>query len=275
MTGSRGAEPFRSSADAGSVEPSSGGKAAAFFDLDRTLMAGSSAFEFGRASYKAGLMTRGQMAKSVFENVRFRLVGSTDARTTALQDQIGDSLRGVNRRALHRLAPDVLAGLLPRLYPQMLAEAWAHQDAGRPVYICTAASSEIAEILASILSFDGAIGTVPEVVDGHYTGRIVQPFTYREGKAEAMQALAGREGIDLAKSYAYSDSESDLPMLRAVGHPVAVNPDRALARVAKEEGWQVMTFETIGRRLALGGAIGVTVLVGGVGSAIARRKSAV
>ena len=236
-------------------------------------MAGSSAFEFGRASYKAGLMTRGQMLKAGFENARFRLVGSTDSRTDALQEQMGVALRGVNQRALHRLAPDVLAGLLPRLYPQMLAEAWAHQDAGRPVYICTAASSEIAEILANILSFDGAIGTVPEVVDGHYTGRIVQPFTYREGKAEAMRTLAEREGIDLAESYGYSDSESDLPMLRAVGHPVAVNPDRELARVAKEEGWQVMTFETIGRRLALGGAIGLTAMVGGVGSLVARRNS--
>lgn len=217
-------------------------------------------------------MTRGQMAKSAYENVRFRLVGSTDERTDALQDQIGDALKGVNRRALHRLAPDVLSGLLPRLYPQMLAEAWAHQDAGRPIYICTAASSEIAEILAGILSFDGAIGTVPEVVDGHYTGRIVPPFTYREGKAEAMRSLAGREGIDLSASYAYSDSESDLPMLRAVGHPVAVNPDRELSRVAKEEGWQVMTFETIGRRLVLGGAIATTALVGGIGALMARRS---
>ena len=273
MTDNRGADSFPSSVDIASAEPLSGGKAAAFFDLDRTLMAGSSAFEFGRASYKAGLMTRGQMLKAGFENARFRLVGSTDSRTDALQEQMGVALRGVNQRALHRLAPDVLAGLLPRLYPQMLAEAWAHQDAGRPVYICTAASSEIAEILANILSFDGAIGTVPEVVGGHYTGRIVQPFTYREGKAEAMRTLAEREGIDLAESYGYSDSESDLPMLRAVGHPVAVNPDRELARVAKEEGWQVMTFETIGRRLALGGAIGITALVGGVGSVIARRSS--
>ena len=261
-----------STGDRGLPAQQSAATAAAFFDLDRTLMAGSSAFEFGRASYRAGLMTRGQMARSAFENVRFRLVGSTDARTTALQDQIGDSLRGVRQRDLHRLAPDVLAGLLPRLYPQMLSEAWAHQDAGRPVYICTAASSEIAEILATILSFDGAIGTVPEVVDGHYTGNILQPFTYREGKAEAMRTLAEREGISLADSYAYSDSESDLPMLRAVGHPVAVNPDKELSRIAKEEGWQVMTFETIGRRLVLGGAIGTTALVGGVG-AIVKRKN--
>ena len=234
-------------------------------------MAGSSAFEFGRASYRAGLMTRGQMARSVFENVRFRLVGSTDARTTALQDQIGDSLRGARQRDLHRLAPDILSGLLPRLYPQMLAEAWAHQDAGRPVYICTAASSEIAVLLATILDFDGAIGTVPEVVDGYYTGRIVPPFTYREGKAEAMRTLAEREGLSLEESYAYSDSESDLPMLRAVGNPVAVNPDRPLAKIARDEGWQVMTFETIGRRLVLGGAIAVTALVGGVGAMVSRR----
>lgn len=248
------------------------GRAAAFFDLDRTLMAGSSAFEFGRAAYRAGLLTRRQMANSALENLRFRLVGSTDGRTDELRERLGGLLSGASQREVHRLAPDILTGLLPRLYPEMLDEAWRHQDAGRPVYICTAASSEVAELLATILGFDGGIGTVPEVVDGLYTGATLGPFTYREGKAEAIRALAGREGIDLGASYAYSDSESDLPMLRAVGHPVAVNPDRALSRIAEEEGWEVKRFETIGRRLALGGVIGMSALAGGVGAMLARRN---
>jgi phosphoserine phosphatase len=140
------------------------------------------------------------------------------------------------------------------------------------VYICTAASSEVAELLATILNFDGGIGTVPEVVDGLYTGATLGPFAYREGKAEAMRSLAAREGIDLGASYGYSDSESDLPMLRAVGHPVAVNPDRELARIAAAEGWEIKRFETIGRRLALGGVIGITALAGGVGAMLARRS---
>ena len=165
-------------------------------------------------------------------------------------------LEGVRVRELQRLAPDVLAGVLPRLYPQMLEIAYAHQDAGRPIFICTAASQEMAELMAIVLTFDGAVGSVSEVVDGHYTGRAGGPFTYREGKAEAIRDLAEREGIDLAASWAYSDSESDLPMLRLVGHPVAVNPDAELGRVARAEGWEVLRFERLGRRLRVAGAAG-------------------
>ncbi|MCX6389255.1 MAG: HAD-IB family hydrolase [Solirubrobacterales bacterium] len=247
------------------------GRSAVFFDLDRTLMAGSSAFEFGRAAYRAGLLSRRRMASSAYENLRFRLVGSTDERTDELRDRIASLIEGVDARSMQRLAPDVLAGVLPRLYPQMLKEAWMHQDAGRPVYIMTAASQEIAGLLALILGFDGGIGARSEIVDGRYTGRGEGIFTYREGKAEAIRKLAADQGFDLAESYAYSDSESDLPMLRAVGHPVAVNPDRPLAKVAAEEGWEIMTFETIGRRLVLGGAILTTALAGGIGALVARR----
>ena len=204
-------------------------RGAAFFDLDRTLIAGSSAFQFGRAAYKAGLMTRRQLAEDAWENIRFRLRGSTDAATDALRARVGKTLEGVPVRELQRLAPEVLAGVLPRLYPRMLEIAYAHQDAGRPIFICTAAAQEMAELMAIVLTFDGAVGSVSEVVDGHYTGRSGGPFTYREGKAEAIRELAEREDIDLAASWAYSDSESDLPMLRLVGHPVAVNPDAELA----------------------------------------------
>ena len=130
----------------------------------------------------------------------------------------------------------MLAGVLPLLYREVLDEAYAHQDAGRPAYIVTAASQELAEVLAHVLVLDGGIGMRSEVRDGVYTGRPAGPFTYREGKAEAIRELAAREGIDLAESYAYSDSESDLPMMRAVGHPVAVNPDRELERVARAGG---------------------------------------
>ena len=103
---------------------------------------------------------------------------------------------------------------------------------------------------------DGGIGMRSEVRDGVYTGRPAGPFTYREGKAEAIRELAAERGIDLSESYAYSDSESDLPMLRAVGHPVAVNPDSELERVAREEGWRIMRFDKLGRRLKVGGGRG-------------------
>jgi len=222
---------------------------AAFFDLDKTLMAGSSAYEFGRASYEAGLISRRRLVRGAWDNLRFRLRGSTDEATDALRDQIFDSIKDVRVVDLQRLARRVLAGVLPRIYPQMLDVAYRHQDEGRRVFIVTAASHELAEMLAHVLAFDGGIGARSEVVDGRYTGRPDGPFTYREGKAEAIRGLAASEGIDLAASYAYSDSESDLPMLRAVGHPVAVNPDSALLRIAREEGWETLRFERLGRRL--------------------------
>jgi HAD superfamily hydrolase (TIGR01490 family) len=241
---------------------------AAFFDLDRTLMEGSSAFQFGRASYRAGLLSRRQLAADAWANVRFRLHGSTDEDTSALRDRISASLKGTRVREVERLGADVLAGILPRLYPKMLAVAHEHQDAGRRTFIVTAAPHELAEMLAHVLAFDGAIGSrIAEARDGVYTGRPGSVFAYREGKARAIRQLAVREGIDLGASYAYSDSESDLPMLRAVGHPVAVNPDHELGRVAREEGWEILRFERLGRRLKTVAALAIATAAGGIGTA--------
>jgi HAD superfamily hydrolase (TIGR01490 family) len=248
-----------------------GERGAAFFDLDRTLMAGSSAYQFGRVAFKAGLINRRRLAADTWENVRFRLRGSTDEGMDAIKARIFALLEGVSVRDMQRLAPAVLAGVLPRLYPRMLAIAYEHQDEGRPVFICTAASQEMAQMMATVLTLDGAVGTVFEAVDGHYTGRGGGPFNYREGKAQAIRDLADREGIDLAASYAYSDSESDLPMLRLVGHPVAVNPDAELARVARAEGWQILRFERLGKRLRVAVA---AVALGGLGSVALQRSRA-
>jgi HAD superfamily hydrolase (TIGR01490 family) len=220
----------------------------------------------------AGLLTRRRIARYGWENLKFRLRGSTDQATDRVRREVGEMISGQRVIDLQRLAPRVLAGVLPRLYPQMLDVAHAHQDAGRPVYICTAASQEMAEMLAHVLSFDGALGARSEVVDGRYTGRPAGPFTYREGKAVAMRELADAQGIDLASSYAYSDSESDLPMLRIVGHPVVVNPDAELRRVAREEDWEVMRFEQLGRRLKAAAAVALAALVGTGARTVAVRK---
>jgi HAD superfamily hydrolase (TIGR01490 family) len=260
--------------EAAAVEatPEGTGHGAAFFDLDRTLMAGSSGLYWARAARGAGLLTRRRMARYGWENVKFRLQGSTDQATDRVRREVGEMIAGQRVATLQRLAPKVLAGVLPRLYPQVLDVAYAHQDAGRPVYICTAASQEMAEMLATVLGFDGAVGARSEIVDGRYTGRAAGPFTYREGKAQAIRELAEREGIDLSASYAYSDSESDLPMLRAVGHPVAVNPDARLRRVAREAGWEIMRFEELGRRLKAAGAVAVAALVGTATRTVAARR---
>ena len=247
------------------------GRGAAFFDLDKTLIEGSSAIHFGRAAYKAGMVSRRQVARDAWANVKFRLEGSTDEGTEALKERILHSIAGERQRDLARLGPEVLTGVLPLIYREVLHEAWRHQDEGRRAYIVTAASQELAEVLARVLVLDGAIGMRSEVEDGVYTGRLAGPYTYREGKAEAIRRLAAEEGIDLAESYAYSDSESDLPMLRLVGHPVAVNPDRELARVAQEEGWEVMRFDTLGRRLRVTAVVAAVALVGGGGGYLAAR----
>jgi HAD superfamily hydrolase (TIGR01490 family) len=232
--------------------------AAAFFDLDKTLMAGSSGIHFARAAYESGMISRRRLARDVYENLRFRLRGSTDERADDVRERVGKMIEGVRVRDLERLSPRVLSGVLPRLYPQMLARAYAHQDAGEPVYILTAASQEMADLLARVLAFDGGLGSRSEVVDGRYTGRPGGPFNYREGKVVSMRALAEQEGIDLAASYAYSDSESDLPMLRAVRHAVVVNPDRTLRQIAAQEGWEIVELDRLGRRLKLLGAAGVS-----------------
>jgi HAD superfamily hydrolase (TIGR01490 family) len=245
--------------------------AAAFFDLDKTLIEGSSAFHFGRAAYRAGMVSRRQLASDAWANLKFRLNGSTDAGTDELRERILESISGQRVVDLARMGPDVLAGILPLLYREVLDEAYAHQDAGRRAYIVTAASQELAEVLAHVLVLDGGIGMRSEVRDGVYTGKAAGPFTYREGKAEAIRQLAAEEGIDLSESYAYSDSESDLPMMRTVGHPVAVNPDRVLERVAREEGWRVMRFDKLGRRLRWAAAVGSIALVGGGGGYVAAR----
>lgn len=252
-------------------------RAAAFFDLDRTLIAGSSGLYWARAARSAGMLTRRQMARMAAESLHFRLRGSTDESTQRVREQAHELLDGARVRDLSRMAPQVVAGVLPRVYPQMMEIAYGHQDAGRPIYIATAASHDLAVLLAAVLGFDGAIGTrFEQRGDGSYSGAIVEPFNYREGKAVRMAELAEREGLDLALSYAYSDSESDLPMLRAVGHPVAVNPDTELARVAAQEGWETVRFDQLGRKLKAGAGLAVLALVGGVSSrAVSRRTAAV
>ncbi len=249
-------------------------RAAAFFDLDKTLMAGSSGIFFARAAYETGMISRGRLARDAYENLRFRLRGSTDDRADDVRRRVGEMIVGVRVRDLERLSPRVLAGVLPRLYPQMLARAYAHQDAGLPVYILTAASQEMADLLARVLAFDGGLGSRSEIVDGRYTGRPAGPFNYREGKVLSMQELAEREHIDLGASYAYSDSESDLPMLRAVRHAVVVNPDPDLKRIAVQEGWEVLHLDRLGRRLKVLGALGLAAGLGGLGR-VARGRLAV
>jgi HAD superfamily hydrolase (TIGR01490 family) len=251
------------------------GRAAAFFDLDKTLMAGSSGMQFARVATRQGIVGRRQLASWGVEHLRYRMRGTTDERTADVLRVARELIRGVPAKTLERMGPEVMAAILPRVYPQMLDEVYAHQDEGRPTFIVSAAGNDVVESLARVLGMEGGIGTRYEVdAEGSFTGRFDGPFVYGPGKVEAMRAFAAAHEIDLDASYAYSDSLSDLPMLRAVGNPVAVNPDPPLAEIAKQEGWQTMRFERLGRRLV---ALAVTLLatVAGFGAsrvAAAKRK---
>ncbi|HEY6732063.1 MAG TPA: HAD-IB family hydrolase [Solirubrobacterales bacterium] len=251
-------------------------RAAAFFDLDKTLMAGSSGMQFARIAAKQGIVGRRQLSSWAVEHLRYRLRGTTDERTADVLKVARELIRGMPERTIDRMGPEVMAAILPRVFPQMLEEVYAHQDAGRPTFIVSAAGNGVVEQLAHVLGMDGGIGTRYEVDgQGNFTGQLDGPFVYGEGKVTAMREFATHHRIELADSYAYSDSLSDLPMLRAVGNPVAVNPDPPLAAIAREEGWQTLRFERLGRRLV---ALTVTLLatVVGVGArrAATRRRTA-
>ncbi len=248
-------------------------RAAAFFDLDKTLMAGSSGMQFARVATRQGIVRRRQLASWGVEHLRYRLRGTTDERTAEVLRVARELIAGVPARTIDRMGPEVMAEILPRIFPQMLDEIYAHQDAGRATFIVSAAGNGVVEALARVLGMEGGIGTRYEVdAEGNFTGRFDGPFVYGPGKVEAMESFAAEHQIDLGASYAYSDSLSDLPMLRAVGNPVVVNPDPPLTEIAREEGWQTMRFERLGRRLV---AVAVTLLAtiaGFGGSRIAARR---
>jgi HAD superfamily hydrolase (TIGR01490 family) len=248
-------------------------RGAAFFDLDRTLMSGSSGAHFGRAAFRSGMVSRSQMIRWAIAHLRFRLRGASDQDTEELVEELRGLLAGVPERDLKRMVPDLMTSILPRIYPQMLNEVRSHQDAGRPAFIVSAAGHGVVELLARVLDMEGGIGSRYKVdSDGHYTGELVGGLNYGELKIGPMRQFADDHGLDLAASWAYSDAISDLPMLELVGNPVAVNPDAELRAIARERGWQVMRFERLGRRLAIASSVVTAGLVGGGVYARGRRR---
>jgi HAD superfamily hydrolase (TIGR01490 family) len=256
------------------AEMPSEAKGAAFFDLDKTLMAGSSGMVFARVANRKGFVPRRQLARWGLDHLRYRLRGSSDAQTNAVIEVASRIFAEMPEREVERMGPEVLAGILPRIYPQMLAEVHRHQDEGRATFIVSAAGNDLVKTLAAVLGMEGGIGTRWAVgADGNYTGEMDGPFVYGNGKVVAMQQFADKHDIDLAQSYAYSDSVSDLPMLRAVGHAVVVNPDGPLLEIARQEGWQLMRFEKLGRRLALAGATVLAAAAGGAAASASKRRN--
>jgi len=217
--------------------------AAAFFDLDRTLLRRSSALALAPAFRAAGLISRRQLAKAAAWQALFALRGAShDAVKRAAVDGLV-VLKGFRPEELQVLVAEAMERVLrPLVYAESLDLVARHRSRGEPVYIVSATLQEIVQAIADDLDFDGALGTICEVKDGVYTGRALRAL-HAEEKARCLREL----DYDLEASTAYSDSHTDLPFLEAVGHPVAVNPDRALRRIAAERGWPVLEF---GRRAA-------------------------
>jgi HAD superfamily hydrolase (TIGR01490 family) len=238
------------------------GPSAAFFDLDRTLIAGASAFVVGLAAWRADLLPARKLTVDGLRALRFKMSGASDGATERARERILAGVTGIRQDDLVALNEDVVPRLLAKVRPEARRLLELHRHAGRTTYIVSASPEELVVPLAASLGMSGGIGTVADVVDGVYTGELSGPFCYGEGKVQAITELARWEGFDLAQCYAYSDSASDLPMLEAVGHPVAVNPDSRLERVAHQRGWPIVIFRrrtksVIRRSTAAVGTVGV------------------
>ena len=239
--------------------------AAAFFDLDRTLISGSSVYAFGLAAWRNGLMPTRDILSDAAKAITFRLGGATDDKADAVRDRVLSGITGQTTETLSSLGDQIIGNLLEHVRNEAQGFLALHQEAGRDTYIVTASPIEIVERLARELGMTGAIATVAETKDGVYTGRLAEPFCYGPGKAEAVGKLAAQRGYDLRLCYAYSDSASDLPMLELVGHPVAVNPDRKLEAVARGRNWPIVEFSRTAKmvvRLSTAGAGAVGIAVG-------------
>jgi HAD superfamily hydrolase (TIGR01490 family) len=216
-------------------------KKAAFFDVDKTLLPGSSLYLFARGLYRRGFYSWRDIAWFAYSQFTFRLTGAEGrggmeaARESALA-----FVEGKRHDELVRLGHDIVVEVIgPRIYPGMRRVIDAHRLAGDETWLVTAAPRELAAAIARYLGMDGALGTEAELEDGVYTGRLLGSVLHGPAKAEAVARLAAERGIDLAASSAYSDSVNDRPLLESVGHPVAVNPDRMLRQLAAERGWPV------------------------------------
>src|SRR5829696_5646431 len=217
-------------------------QAAAFFDLDRTLLRRSSALALAGGFRQHGVIGRGQLAKAAAWQLLFAARGaSAETVRKAAEDGLM-ILKGFGVAELRGLVRDAMEPVLkPLVYQEALALVEQHRGRGEPVYIVSATLQEIVEELANELGFDGAVGSTCEIADGVYTGASLRAC-HGAGKAAAIRDLAAAHGHRPAASAAFSDSHTDLPFLEAVGYPVAVNPDRALRRVARERGWPVLEF---------------------------------
>ncbi len=255
---------------------------AAFFDLDKTVIARASIVAFGGPLRRRGLVNRRTVARAVLGQLLFLWFGADEQKMAKIRQSMLEVSAGWDRDEVRSIVEETLNEVIePLIYAEAQSIIAAHRAKGDRIWLVSSAPEEIVEPLAAMLGVDGAIASRAEIDDeGRYTGRI-SFYAQGEGKAVAIRELAESHHLDLEGSSAYSDSATDLPMLEVVGHPFAVNPDRALAREAKARGWEILTFANPVRlrdraavRLpAVGGAVVlVAILLAGLGKS--RRAAA-
>jgi HAD superfamily hydrolase (TIGR01490 family) len=251
-------------------------EAAAFFDVDNTMMQGASLYWMFRGLAARKYFTARDVVRFAISQMRFRLLATehrgdmSQAKAAALA-----FVKGWPVADLHKLSEEIFDELIAeRIWSGTRALAQLHLDAGQRVWLVTAAPIELGRVMADRLRLTGALGTVAEIEHGVYTGRLVGDLLHGPAKAEAIVALAKAEGLDLGKCTAYSDSANDIPMLSLVGHAVAVNPDAALRREARQRGWEIRDFRT-GRKavkIAVPAALGTGIVIGAAAATAAIRR---
>ncbi len=248
--------------------------AAAFFDVDNTVMQGASIFHLAKGLYRRKFFTTRDLVGAAYKQAYFRIAGVEDpehvaeARNSALAFIAGHTVQ-----ELEEIGEEIFdEAMAHRIWPGTRALAQMHLDQGQRVWLVTAAPIEIASLIARRLGLTGALGTVAEHVDGVYTGRLVGDMLHGPAKAVAVTALAEREGLDLSLCSAYSDSSNDLPMLSLVGDPCAINPDAKLRAHARANGWRIRDYRT-GRKAARAGLIAGSAATGAaIAGAVVRRQ---
>lgn len=218
------------------------GRSAAFFDLDKTVIATSSALAFGRPFYRDGLITKRDVVKTAYAQFVFKRAGADEQTMVRTRDYMAALCEGWRVDQVKQIVAETLHDLIdPYVYAEAATLIEEHQAAGRDVVLVSASGEEMVQPIGALLSVTDVIATRMKVAEGRYTGEI-DFYAAGAAKVDAVRKLAARRGYDLSDCYGYSDSVSDIPLLAAVGHPSAVNPDKALRREAVEKGWQILEF---------------------------------
>lgn len=256
------------------VPPTPDLTAAAFFDVDNTMMMGASMFHFARGLAARKYFTTADLAGFAWQQLKFRVVGK-EGDVSSPREQALSFVAGRSVAELNQLGEEIYDELMAnKIWSGTHALAQLHLDAGQRVWLVTATPVELATIIARKLGLTGALGTVAEQRDGVYTGRLVGDLLHGRAKAHAVRALAAKEGLNLRRCTAYSDSQNDVPMLSVVGTAVAINPDTGLREVARQREWEIRDWRT-GRKAAKIGVpsvLGAGALAGAVAAGLAYRK---